>query len=335
MDWSQMKNWFGGQAMLRTLYLLFLGQLVSFVLALASFTSSLLAKLGVDCPVTQSSLTYFSLALVYGSILLHRRQKLQISWYWYLLLGFVDVQGNYLYNQAYQYTSITSVSLLDCWTIPWVIILTWVFIRSRYSIWQLCGAAFCVLGLGVVLLSDVGVGGGGGSRPLVGDSLVVAATVFFAMSNVGEEFCVRKRDRIEVVSMIGVYGFLVTAVESSILEFKSLESISWSGEIILAAAGYALSMFMFYSLAPVVLEGSGSTMFNLSILTSDMWVVVIRIFVYRQQVDWLYYLALALVAVGLIIYSTNDKEPLPVVIPAPEDGAEYHPINDEVAPSRL
>jgi solute carrier family 35 protein F1/2 len=28
-----------------------------------------------------------------------------------------------------------------------------------------------------------------------------------------QEFCVKNKDRIEVVTMIGVYGFLVTAIE--------------------------------------------------------------------------------------------------------------------------
>lgn len=64
-------------------------------------------------------------------------------------------------NEAYQFSSITSVTLLDCFTIAWVIILTWIFLRTRYSLWQLFGAATCVVGLGLVLLSDAGVGGGG------------------------------------------------------------------------------------------------------------------------------------------------------------------------------
>lgn len=130
----------------------------------------------------------------------------QVSWYWYLLLGFVDVQGNYLckssipvfifecnlmavdnetdkhslllsqllqkccvnsleyfvaVNKAYQYSSITSVALLDCWTIAWVIGLTWTFLGTRYSLWQILGAAISAAGLGLVLLSDAGVGGGG------------------------------------------------------------------------------------------------------------------------------------------------------------------------------
>ncbi|KAJ6389632.1 hypothetical protein OIU77_027870 [Salix suchowensis] len=226
--WFNIDRWWRSHGNLRTLYLLLLGQMVSFVLAMGSFTSSLVSSLGVDAPLTQSSFNYLALALVYGSILLCRRQKLQISWYWYLLLGLVDVQGNYLVNKAYQYSSITSVTLLDCWTVAWVIALTWFFLRTRYSLWQLLGAAICVLGLGLVLLSDAGVGGGGGSRPILGDFLVIAGTIFFALSNVGEELCVKKKDRVEVVAMLGVYGFLVSAVELSIVELKTLEATVWS-----------------------------------------------------------------------------------------------------------
>ncbi|GMP84523.1 hypothetical protein CsSME_00038020 [Camellia sinensis var. sinensis] len=203
--------WRNNEGMLRMLYVLFLGQVVSFIMVLASFTSSLVANLGttlcsspptslslilfiglltqtprVDTPLTLSFFGYLSLALVYGNILLYQRQQLLVPWYWYVLLSFIDVQGNYLFNKAYEYSSITSVTLLDCWTIPWVIVLTGFIMATRYSLWQLFGAAICVTGLCLVLLSDAGVGGGGGSKPLLGDLLVIAATLFYAMSNVGE-----------------------------------------------------------------------------------------------------------------------------------------------------
>ncbi|XP_050243539.1 uncharacterized protein LOC126692101 isoform X2 [Quercus robur] len=307
MDRFGLRDWWRSHATWRTAYILFLGQVVSFVMALMSFTSSLIADLGVDTPLTQTLFGYFVLALVYGNLLLYRRQRLKVSWYWYLILGFVDVQGNYLVNKAYQFSSITSVTLLDCWTVAWVIVLTWFFLGTRYSLWQLFGVALCVLGLGLVLLSDAGVGGGGGSKPLLGDILVIAGTIFYAFSNVGEEFCVKKKDRVEVICMIGVYGFLVSVVEISVLELKSLESVEWSVAIL-----------------------SGATMFNLSILTSDMWAVVIRIFFYKQQVDWLYYLAFAIVVVGLILYSTTEKNSDPA--PSLEDGnsnAQYQVLTDE------
>ncbi|GMH30149.1 hypothetical protein Nepgr_031992 [Nepenthes gracilis] len=301
--------WRKHEPLLRMLFVLFLGQVVSFLMAIISFSSSFLADLGVDAPLTQSFFTYLSLALVYGSIMLYRRKKLLVPWYYYVGLGFVDVQGNYLVNKAYQYSSITSVTLLDCWTIPWVIILTCIFLGTRYSLWQYFGAAICILGLGLVFLSDAGVGGGDGSRPILGDVLVVAGTLFYAVSNVGEEFCVKRKDLVEVISMLGVFGLLVSICEIAVLERKNLESIEWSTDIILGFAGYALSSFLFYAVVPFVLKMSGATLFNLSILTSDMWAVAVRIFFYHQQVDWLYYLSFAIVVAGLILYSKTENDP--------------------------
>uniref|UniRef100_A0A0E0DS49 EamA domain-containing protein n=1 Tax=Oryza meridionalis TaxID=40149 RepID=A0A0E0DS49_9ORYZ len=285
------------------LLVLLLGQLVAFSMAVSSFTSSLIATLGVDAPLTQSFFAYLLLTLVYVPILLKRRKKLQIPWYWYLALAFIDVQGNYLVVKAYQYSYITSVTLLDCWTVVWVVILTWYALGTRYSFWQFVGAGTCVAGLALVLLSDSKSADAQDPSkiPLLGDALVIAGTIFFAFSNVGEEYCVKKKDRVEFVAMFALFGLLLCLF-----------------------AGFAVALFMFYSITPFVLKMSGSTLFNLSLLTSDMWAVAIRVLFYHQQVknsatyldeiimcmnpqiNWLYYIAFAVVAIGLIIYSLND-----------------------------
>ncbi|XP_042510065.1 solute carrier family 35 member F2-like [Macadamia integrifolia] len=330
-----MTNKWRSKEVLRVLFLLFLGQVVSFNLAITAFCSSLLVDLGVYLPLTQSLFNYALLALVYGCVLLYRRQRLLVPWYWYIPLGFIDVQGNYLVIKAFQYSSITSVTILDCWTIPWVMILTWIFIKTRYSLWQFLGAAVCVAGLGLVLLSDAGIAGGGGDKPLLGDLLVIIGTLCYAMSNVGEEYCVKKKDLVEVISMLGVFGLLVSVCEISIVERKTLEEVKWTAEIISLFAGFALSTFMFYSLVPFVLKMSGATLFNLSLLTSDMWAVVIRIFFYHQQVDWLYYLAFGVVALGLIIYSvTTGGDPAPTTANADgELDIQYEALSQESAAS--
>nr|GLL24729.1 solute carrier family 35 member F1-like [Ipomoea trifida] len=327
-------GWWGthGNDIRRTLFLLFLGQVISFVMSLMSFTSSLLATLGVDTPLTLSFFVYLALSLVYGSIFIYRRQKLQVAWYWYLLIGFADVQGNFLVNQAFQYSSITSVTILDCWTIAWVILLTWYFLGTRYSLWQFFGAAVCVAGLGLVLLSDAGVGGGGGSRPLLGDTFVIMGTLFFALSNVGEEICVKKIDRVEVITMMAISGLLVSICEIAILETKGLASVKWSPEIILAFAGFAFAGFLFYTFVPFLLKMSGATLFNLSLLTSDMWAVVIRIFFYKQEVDWLYYVAFGLVGIGLVVYSKTEKALDSA--PAIGDGSQYQILDEECRDAR-
>uniref|UniRef100_A0A0D9WH35 Uncharacterized protein n=1 Tax=Leersia perrieri TaxID=77586 RepID=A0A0D9WH35_9ORYZ len=290
------------------LLVLLLGQLVAFSMALSSFTSSLIATLGVDAPLTQSFFAYFLLTLVYVPILLHRRQKLKIPWYWYLALAFIDVQGNYLVVKAYQYSYITSVTLLDCWTVVWVIVLTWYALGTRYSFWQFVGAGTCVAGLGLVLLSDSkSTEAQDASKiPLLGDALVIAGTVFFAFSNVGEEYCVKKKDRVEVVAMLGLFGLLICLF-----------------------AGFAVAIFMFYTITPFVLKMSGSTLFNLSLLTSDMWAVAIRVLFYHQQINWLYYIAFAVVAIGLIIYSLNDHSSDNGATAITEAAAQYQQLPGE------
>ncbi|CAL1388476.1 unnamed protein product [Linum trigynum] len=297
----------------RVCWALLLGQGVSLCLALAGFNTSLLASLGVDSPLAQSCFSYFSLASVYGAILLYRRHKLQVSWYWYIPVAFLDMHSNFLLNKAYQFSSITSITLLVCWTIPWGIILTRMFLGTRYSILQLVGSAVCVIGLALVLLSDAeSDDGGGGSMPLLGDGLVVVSTIFYASSNVSQEFILKDGGLVEeVLSMLGVFGFLFSLVELFAFELEGLASVNWSAEMTWAITGYTLSFFSLYSMAPYVLKLSGATMLNLSSLTCDMWAVVIRIFFYHQKVDWLYFLAFAVVLLGLVMYSRNEKDPVP------------------------
>uniref|UniRef100_A0A804PZJ6 Solute carrier family 35 member F1 n=1 Tax=Zea mays TaxID=4577 RepID=A0A804PZJ6_MAIZE len=292
------------------LLVLLLGQLVAFSMAASSFASSLIANLGVDAPLTQSFLAYLLLTLVYVPIVLRRRQKLQIAWYWYLALAFFDVQGNYLVVKAYQYSYITSVTLLDCWTVVWVVMLTWYALGTRYSLWQFVGAGTCVAGLALVLLSDAKSQDEQDPKkiPLLGDALVIAGTVGFAFSNVGEEYCVKKKDRVEVVAMLGLFGLLISTAQILVFERKGLEAVTWSPTMISLFAGFAVAIFVFYTVAPFVLKMSGATLFNLSLLTSDMWAVAIRVLFYQQEINRLYYLAFAVVAIGLIIYSLKSSD---------------------------
>ncbi|KAG6427515.1 hypothetical protein SASPL_111761 [Salvia splendens] len=266
--------------MSRTLQLIFLGQLVSLDLAVVSFTVSLITN----------------------------QVGTQVSWYWYVCLAFVDVQGNYLVTKAYQYTSITSVTLLDCCTIAWAILLTWMFLGTRYVISHFLGVSLSLLGLALVVLSDYDPTAQDASEPLLGDILVIAGTLFLAMSNVGMELCVKKKDRIEVMAMIGVFGMLITGSWMATYERKSLGSITWSPRLVYSYVGCTIASFTFCTLGPLVLKMSGATLFNLSLLTSDMWVLLIRIFIYKQQVKWLYYPAYALVILGIFIYLTKGSD---------------------------
>ncbi|KAD5508852.1 hypothetical protein E3N88_16555 [Mikania micrantha] len=77
-----------------------------------------------------------------------------------------------------------------------------------------------------------------------------------------KEFFMKTADQVELLAMLGFFGAIVG---------------------VLPYAGFAVAMFLFYSGVPLLLKISGSMMLNLSLLTSDMWSVLIRIFVYHEK----------------------------------------------------
>ncbi|MBA0647436.1 hypothetical protein Goklo_015315, partial [Gossypium klotzschianum] len=153
-----------------------------------------------------------------------------------------------------------------------------------------------------------------GSNPRKGDLLVIAGATLYAISNVSEEFLVKNADKVELMSFLGLFGAIISAIQMYpwfpiLIAFNSMAPDHlWFYEVAFLFFGFSLAMFLFYSFVPVLLKMSGSTMLNLSLLTSDMWAVVIRIFAYHEKVDWMYFLAFVAVAVGLIIYSGGDKD---------------------------
>lgn len=286
-----------------------LGQILSLLITSTGFSSSELAKQGINAPTSQSFVNYVLLAFVYGITMLSRRKALKAKWYYYILLGLVDVEANYLVVKAYQYTSITSVMLLDCWAIPCVLLFTWLFLKTKYRLRKIIGVVICVAGIVTVIFSDVHAGDrAGGSNPIKGDALVIAGATLYAISNVSEEFLVKNAGRVELMAMLGLFGSIISGIQISIIERNKLKSINWTAKATVPFLGFSVAMFLFYSLVPVLLQINGAAMLNLSLLTSDMWAVVIRTFAYHDKVDWIYFLAFAAVVVGLVIYSVADKE---------------------------
>ncbi|KAL9269096.1 Solute carrier family 35 member F1-like protein [Drosera capensis] len=230
-----------------------LGQFLSLLTTSTGFSSSELARRGVNAPTSQSFANYVLLGLVYGSILLYRRKPLKAKWYYYILLGLTK----------YKYKKLAA-----------------------------------------------------GSNPLKGDLLVVAGSTLYAVSNVSEEFLVKNADRVELMAMLGLFGAIISACQ------------------VLPFIGFAVAMFLFYSLVPVLLKTNGSAMLNLSLLTGDMWTVLIRIFAYHQKVDWLYFVAFAAVAVGLFVYSWGQKNEDRILSEVADESAHQSKNNDEEANDR-
>lgn len=105
----------------------------------------------------------------------------------YALLALLDVEGNYLLVCAFQFTSLTSVTLLDCFTIPVVMALSAAVLNRRYGRGHVAGATLCVAGIALLVATDPAAGASGYKAPLVGDMLVLLGACLYAVGNVAQE----------------------------------------------------------------------------------------------------------------------------------------------------
>ncbi|URE41717.1 hypothetical protein MUK42_35199 [Musa troglodytarum] len=308
----------------RSLIGLVLGQFVSLLITSTGFSSSELARRGVNAPTSQSFLNYLLLAIFYGAYVIYRKRPLQINWYYYLILSIVDVEANFIGEYLW--------TLVLCKPGGGRLIELAPIVTTKYGYRKFTGVAICVAGIVMVVFSDVHASdrSEGGPNPVKGDILVIAGATLYAVSNVGEEFIVKEGDRIELMAMLGIFGAVVSAIQISILERNELKDINWTAGAVLPFLGFALALFLFYSTVPIILKICGATLLNLSLLTSDMWAVFIRIFAYHQKVDWMYFIAFAAVAVGIVTYSggkNKDAENAQVA----EASDERDKIKDEEA----
>lgn len=320
----------------QTLYCIGLGQLLSLLVTGTGITSSLLAAGGVNMPTTQSLINYVLLC-IYAIPWIKRegwdavRHVLRNKWWIYLGLAFLDVEANFVAVMAYQYTTLSSAMLLDCVSIPAVMVLGYFFLVHRFQWPQYVGVAMCVAGVVALVLSDWLEGAFTGTHNaqnmLLGDGLVILAALLYAASNTGQEKQVAS-SKLEYMCLLGVFGTPICAIQAAILDHGTWTSVTWSGSTVGLMLGYAACLFAIYSLVPIVLVMSGATFLNLSLLTSDVLAIIVGVLLFHYTLSLWYLLASLLILAGLVVYNigahraSSDKTPLVAVVESPSSASE-------------
>jgi solute carrier family 35, member F1/2 len=227
---------------------------------------------------------------------------------YYLGAAIIDVEANFLIIQAYNYTSITSIMLLDCFTIPCAMGLSYLFLGCRYNYYHLWGVVFCILGLICIVISDLmSEETEYGTSPIFGDLLCLLGSGLYAASNVTQEYLVKYHDRDEYLGFVGSCGALISGVQLLSLNFVQLRRTKFTSTVLLSISGFVSCLFLMYINTSAFLQYGDSTLFNLSLLTSDIYAVLFSYFFYGYLVPWLYFVAFALVATGLLIYHSAEE----------------------------
>jgi solute carrier family 35 protein F1/2 len=293
-------------------------QILALCITATNTFSALLVELGTSIPAFQTFFNYVFLNIIYTSYTVYRYgfkgyfRFLSRDGWKYIILSFLDVQGNYFTVLAYRYTSILSAQLINFWAIVVVVIISFLFLHVRYHIFQIAGIFVCVGGMGILLGSDHITGAtdfGPISRgsQVKGDLFALAGATFYGFSNVAEEYLVSERPLYEVVGQLGFWGMLINGTQAGIFDRNSFRTATWNGKVGGYLTGYTLCLSLFYSLAPILFRLASAAFFNISLLTGNFWGVVIGVKVFHYHIHWMYPIAFTCIMLGHVVYYFGKK----------------------------
>lgn len=295
----------------RLLKTIFMGQVLSLLICGTAVSCQYLVTAGVETPMLQSFFNYALLLLVYTTTLCTRKgernilQVLKTKWWKYLLMGVADVEANYAVVKAYQFTTLTSIQLLDCFVIPVLMVLSWFLLKTRYRLVHFVAVAVCLLGVGAMVGADIVAERHQGSTSdvVLGDGLVLLSAVLYAVSNVGQEYTVKNLSRVEFLGMMGLFGTLISGIQLAALETRAVAAIKWDLCISVLFAVYALCMYALYSFMPVVVKMTSATAVNLSLLTADLFSLFCGLYFFHYTFSTLYIFSFLVITVGFVMFN--------------------------------
>ncbi|XP_038162106.1 solute carrier family 35 member F2-like, partial [Cyprinodon tularosa] len=311
-----------------------MGQVLSLLICGTAGSSQYLAHAGVETPMLQSFLNYALLLLTYTLALCFQKgdtnilKILRTKWWKYLVMGLADVEANYTVVKAYQFTTLTSIQLLDCFVIPVLMVLSWIFLKTRYRPLHFVAVTVCLLGVGAMVGADIIAGrdteGGSTSDVVLGDGLVLLSSVLYAISNLCQEHTVKNLSRVEFLGMMGLFGTLISGLQLAALEINAVKGIQLNLYIITLFGIYTLCMYALYSFMPVVVKLTSATAVNLSLLTADLFSLFCGLFLFNYKFSVLYIISFFIITVGFIMFhAIPTPSALPDVSEAADPAAEH------------
>ena len=299
-----------------------LGQVLSLCLAIAIIVNERLQR---PIPTFQSVSVYLLLALVYLPLtivevrrtrdLSFLKEKTQMkvwklafsipNWALFATAGVLDLEANALAVASFQYTSLLNILMTNCLTLPMVIGLSIVFLRRRYSLYQVASVTVSLMGL-VLFLSSRGEES---EASLYGILIASISSFLYACSNLCQEYLAVKYGDKKYLGVVGAVGLVVGLAQAFALEYESLISIVWSAKDWLFLL-YAVILTGFYVLVPLMLMISSAAMFNMSLLTSNFFCILASLVLgsSTEEFTTIYFVSFGITILGLVLYNIALKQ---------------------------
>ncbi len=113
---------------------------------------------------------------------------------------------------------------------------------------------------------------------------------------------VKFSDRNEFLGYLGLFGTIIGTVQFCFVDLTAMQAAQYSWKVVSSIFGFVGCLFLMYTNTSAFLQQSDAIVFNLSLLTSDVYAVVFTYFFKGYLVSWLYFLSFLLVMTGLTVY---------------------------------
>ena len=163
--------------------------------------------------------------------------------------------------KAYEYTTILSIMLCDAMCIPATVVISLIFLHSKFALRHYLAVLLCLIGLAVMIIHDAQ--NSSGTHRVIGDLMALSSSVLYAVSNVCQEVLVKHNDWVgpalslsppqkEFLGMIGLGGTVFSLLFIILFERSSLAAIPWDGVSVALLAGYVVCLFAMYVITAVM-----------------------------------------------------------------------------------
>jgi solute carrier family 35, member F1/2 len=310
---------------------LLLGQVISWIVCSMNASAFTLAQ------SLRLQTRFFQMISVYFILLLQFYYKspttsagyaypfgIRLHWpiYKYIVITILDVLPNSLVLWSFQYTSLTSTTLLGSLSVPSVMVFSKCILARRFGLRHYCGVALCLIGASLLVVHDSE--SARFDRAYLGDLLALSAALVYGLGDTLAEYMVKQVDRGEYLGMLGLFGMCVSITGSLVFERDQVAS-AVSGldtrqitMFILACMWFAVSNAGYYILGSIFLIQADATLLNLSVQTANLWAALFGWLVYHWAPPPVYFVSVVCVVTGVVLYEY--KQSIDNVMVHDEDG---------------
>lgn len=142
------------------------------------------------------------------------------------------------------------------------------------------------------------------SLALLGDVLCMSGAALYGLSNVGQEYTVKRHSVVEYLGMLGLFGAAINGVQLAVLEFSVWATVPWGDvlKVLLPLGGFAAAMFSLSLVFAFVVRRSSAAVVNLNVLTADLYALLCGVLLFHYSLHYLYAIAFVLILVGVILF---------------------------------